>query len=261
MKIRTLKSFTLIELLVVIAILGLLAGLTVPVLKNFGKSSGNLAASRQLLDGVARARQLAISQDTTVYMIFVPTNFWMVGGTFPNAWWNALTPAQQNTATNLAGRQLVGYTFVTLRSVGDQPGAHHVHYIDRWQTLPEGNFIQWNKFYGSNTIAGFNISRFNYTNNIPFPTADSPTSVLLPYIAFNYLGQMVGPAGQIVTDEFIPLAKGSVAPVTDINKKYLLTGSPQIAEVPPGNSTNIAYNIIHITGMTGRAVLEYQKVQ
>jgi prepilin-type N-terminal cleavage/methylation domain-containing protein len=75
--VPTVKTaFTLIELLVVIAILGIMAGLTVPVLKNFAKSDATLGASRQLLDGVARARQLAISQRTTVYMVFVPQNFW-----------------------------------------------------------------------------------------------------------------------------------------------------------------------------------------
>ena len=62
-----------------------MAGLTVPVLKNFAKSDATLGASRQLLDGVARARQLAISQRTTVYMVFVPTNFWVdCSGAFPN---------------------------------------------------------------------------------------------------------------------------------------------------------------------------------
>src|ERR1017187_10723903 len=89
------SAFTLIELLVVIAILGIMAGLTVPVLKNFARSDATLGASRQLLDGVARARQLAISQRTTVYMVFVPQNFWTIAGTFPNGWWTSLTPAQQ----------------------------------------------------------------------------------------------------------------------------------------------------------------------
>ena len=70
------SAFTLIELLVVISIMGLLAGLAVPALKNLGKSNVNISAQRQLLDDVAHARQLAVSQRTTVYMVFVPTNFW-----------------------------------------------------------------------------------------------------------------------------------------------------------------------------------------
>ena len=40
-----------------------------------------------------------------------------------------------------------------------------------------------------------------------------------------------------------------------------MTGSPQIYENPPGNSTNSSYNIIHIDALTGRAVLEYEHVQ
>ena len=121
------RAFTLLELLVVIAILGILAALTVPVLKNFGKSDATLSASRQLLDGVARARQMAISHRTTVYMVFVPTNFWVdTSGTFPNlgGWWGHLPPALQNTVTNLADQQLSGYNFVANGAMGDQPGQH-----------------------------------------------------------------------------------------------------------------------------------------
>src|SRR6266446_9375231 len=71
-----IPAFTLIELLVVISIVGLLAGLAVPVVNNF-KPNVVAGATRQLLDDVARARQYAISQRNTVFMVFVPTNFWM----------------------------------------------------------------------------------------------------------------------------------------------------------------------------------------
>src|ERR1035438_538321 len=73
----TRHAFTLVEMLVVISILGILAALTEPALKNLGKSNAATSASRQLLDGVGRARQLAIANHTTVYMVFVPTNFWL----------------------------------------------------------------------------------------------------------------------------------------------------------------------------------------
>ena len=71
-----LNAFSLVELLVVISILGLLAGIAVPALKDMGKSNIQISAARQLLDDVGRARQLAISRHTTVYMIFCPAGFW-----------------------------------------------------------------------------------------------------------------------------------------------------------------------------------------
>jgi hypothetical protein len=80
-----------------------------------------------------------------------------------------------------------------------------------------------------------------------------------PYIAFNYLGQLT--SGQ---DEYIPLAQGSVLPARDANKALQVglpsVSSPSVLETPPGNSLK-AFNLVHIDWLTGRAVLEYQKVQ
>jgi type II secretory pathway pseudopilin PulG len=260
-------------LLVVIAILGIMAGLTVPVLKNFAKSDATLGASRQLLDGVARARQLAISQHTTVYMVFMPTNFWIdaSGNPPPNPWFNSLAPAQLTAVTNLCDKQLTGYTFVSLRSMGDQPGQGRTNYLAPWQTLPDGTFIAWLKV--TNSPAGpayritdsinpgkfFDIYGFA-TKAIPFPTATN-TSLVFPYVAFNYLGQLTVD-GQTVAgrDEYIPIAKGSVIYAADPVTKRFQFNSPDVAENPPGNSTNSSYNIVHIERLTGRAVLEYQKM-
>jgi prepilin-type N-terminal cleavage/methylation domain-containing protein len=263
-------AFTLIELLVVISILGILAALTVPALKNFGKSDVNISASRQLLDGVARARQLAISQRTTVYLVFVPTNFW--ANSSPT-WFTSLTPAQQTAATNLCGSQLSGYNFVAFGAMGDQPGQHAWHYLAPWQTLPDGAFIALRKFAETRaqfyTITDlidpnkfYNIYGFSITNTIPFPTETATNGVWLPYIAFDYRGQLVSEmdASGNYRDAYIPLAHGSVLPAIYPNTKALQFGSPDVAETPAGNSTNLSYNIVHIDWLTGRAVLEYHKM-
>jgi hypothetical protein len=261
-------------MLVVISILGILAALTVPVLKNFGKSDATLGASRQLLDGVARARQLAVSQRTTVYMIFMPTNFWWgTYGTWPNPWWNSLTPAQQTAATNLCDKQLTGYTFIAQGAMGDQPGRHAWHYLGEWQDLPDGTFIAFRKFtltsspatnyYTiSNTISSQLFPIYGFaTNAIPFPTATNQT-LIFPYVAFNYLGQLTVDGHSVADrDEYIPIARGSVVYAADPVTKAFQFNSPDAAEMPAGNSTNSAYNIVHIDRLTGRAVLEFQKMQ
>ena len=270
------SGFTLIELLVVIAILGIMAALTVPVLKNFARSDATLGASRQLLDGVARARQLAISQRTTVYMVFMPMNFWTptwmdANGQNPTAAWNNLTPAQQTAATNLCDKQLTGYTFIAKGAMGDQPGQHAWHYLAPWQSLPDGTFIAWTKFTNSlmttqpytitdsiNPGKFYNIYGFA-TNAIPFPTATN-TSLIFPCLAFNYLGQLTVDGQTVaVRDEYIPIAKGSVLYAKDPVTKAFQFNPPDASEMPPGNSTN-SYNIVHIDRLTGRAVLEYQKM-
>jgi prepilin-type N-terminal cleavage/methylation domain-containing protein len=267
-KVARLKSgFTLVEMLVVISILGVLAALTVPALKNIGKSDANVSASRQLLDGIGRARQLAVANRTTVYMVFVPTNFWYptwmdMSGNYTTTWNNQLTPAQRSAATNLCDKQLTGYNFISYGTLGDQPGQHNWHYLGLWQNLPDGTFTAWQKFYETNLIVDpisgvqYAISEFSYTNNIPFPTETSASGVSLPYIAFNSFGQLVS-----ARDEYIPLAQGSVSPAIDATTKALQFSSPSISETPPGNSTNISYSIVHIDALTGRAVLEHHKLQ
>jgi prepilin-type N-terminal cleavage/methylation domain-containing protein len=273
-------AFTLIELLTVVAILALIAALVGPVVSNFRKGDSTLSATRQLLNDVGIARRTAISQRTTVYMIFVPTNFWLdpARPSGANNAWSRLPMAVQTSAaaSNLMDKQITGYNFVSLRRMGDQPGQNTPQYLSEWKTLPDSSFIALQKFYmttnyysiitNSTTGMGFNVRGFLTTNTIPFPIADVWTNgspyVTLPYVAFNYQGQLV--SGQ---DEFIPLAHGSVLPeVYPGGTKVLMMdpnpppGSPSVQESPAGNSTNV-YNIVHIDWLTGRARLEHQEVQ
>lgn len=297
------NAFTLIELLVVISIIGILAGLSVPVLKNLGKDNAQISAVRQILDDVARARQLAISRHTTVYMVFVPTNFFDLRYQLPNGTVSrgALYPDGINSIasitnrqaalialTNLIPDQLSGYNFISLGQVGDQPGQHQWHYLSDWQTLPEGSFVAAAKFQFQNYSVSIpqwetdhagqidnwwtaplrykvnQISGFTRQQAFPFPTAESPL-VYLPYIAFDYQGRLISEvdSGGNYHHAYVPLAQGYVSYGMDVNKQPNLTPvqATDIVEKPPGNSTNISYNVIDINPLTGRAELQKFKMQ
>ncbi|HWW00072.1 MAG TPA: prepilin-type N-terminal cleavage/methylation domain-containing protein [Candidatus Acidoferrum sp.] len=279
--LRACLAFTLLELLVVIGIIGLLAGLAVPILNNF-KPNYSANATRALMDDLSRARQLAISEHTTVLMVFVKTNFWVSSIDKAVQSWQ---PADWVRATNLVNKQLVGYTFVSVRSLGDQPGVHTPQYLAGWKTLPDGAFLTLLKFtlpsggavpftiytndLSGNPVPAFPLYGFNYTAQVPFPRLETPIFspkqpyVLLPYIAFNYLGQRCDDNGNVLQQNAVfPLAKGNISFARDEATHTPKFAPPTLFEQPSGNATNpVSYNLVSVDWLTGRARAIQQEVR
>ena len=240
---RLAPAFTLVEMLVVIAIIGVLLAVGIPAFKGFGKSNAIAAADRQLLDDLAFARQRAIAERTTVYMVFLPPMNSAVLALYAS-------PDSRQQVTNLLQRQYATYNFYVERAVGDQPGGpHRTNYLTSWKSLPEGIFIATKKFV-ENTVS-FGVLSFE-SRNFPFPTATN-ASLKMPYLAFNHLGQLVNPRQSGA--EFLPLARGSIFVNADL--------SADVLENPPGNSaaTSSMRHYIRIEGITGRASVEQQEIQ
>jgi prepilin-type N-terminal cleavage/methylation domain-containing protein len=290
-------AFTILELLVVITIIGILAAVGLPAIRGMTKSNSLVAADRQLLDDIGYARLRAIADHTTVFVVFVPPSIFD-NNTFPMP--AATNLLARNVYSNLLTRQYTTYALISLRSVGDQPGVHTAHYLTDWRTLPNGVYIATNKFgIAANLAPPFFGTLDQLTNRVqfPFPTDTSTvgtslnpgkTTYCLPYIAFNYQGQLVERVGgqdlpviQLGGGqyEYIPLARGSIFYNRNADGTVDIGTPPDIQENPPGNAYYAAftnaytgqpltgpdagkfYNQIHIDPLTGRPHAETLLVQ
>jgi prepilin-type N-terminal cleavage/methylation domain-containing protein len=236
------RGFTLLELLIVVGIIALIAGLAAPTFKKASGGGVMAAATRQLVDDLALARLKAITERTTVYVVFLDST----AVSFDTM---ALTPTQQTRFRDLLGGQFTDYCLFVRRGVGDQPGRPIARYLTEWKSLPEGVFFAATNFANRVLITpnpqNFDIGAF------PFPDENAPRvpPETLAYIAFDPSGQVLGNA-----DKLIWLARGSVFNQLDVNGDFALA-TASVIETPPGNSTN-NFNRIRINWLTGRTRVE-----
>lgn len=260
---RRLRGFTLLEMMMVVAIIGFIAAMTLPHVSGFAKANTLAAANRQLLDDLAFARQRALVNRSTVYMVFAPPGFWT----------NTLYEQSSNAAVRLGtgnpavqfnamlGRQYTGYALIATSTVGDQPGQHFAHYLTEWRTLPQGVFFSAFEFQTNlppltisttNTTTGITnaaaVYPLSWSPPVPFPSVSSGTSNSLPCIGF-------APQGTLIQqlDQYIALTRGSVF-YSENSNGVPIAGPVDVIGTPPGNETNNP-NLIRIDWLTSRATL------
>lgn len=248
------SAFTLLELLVVISIIGILASVTVPALKDFGRANTVAAVNRQMLDHLGQARLFAINDRSTVYVVFVPPEVGDPGILD----FQSYSPLDQAALNNVLDLQFTSYALLARRTVGDQPGREKPRYITDWLSLPVGALIapdEFRFFNPGNPDEQRSFASMTATNRplwrvaVPFPNANSPL-MLLPAIGFNSQGQIVYDglnAPMIDRDEVLSLTDGSVFYERGVDDQPLQKPA-DVVETGKDTRTSIRVN-----WLTGRA--------
>ena len=247
-------AFTLIEMLVVLIIIVLLSALALPHIRGSTESAAIRAATQQLVHDLAFARQKAISQRSTVAVVFLSGDVLNLNYSLP-----IFDGAERTNIMKLQGGAYTHYAVYAFRRVGEQPGQYSSGYLTEWKSLPEKTFFGTNQF-----DLGFRDLANNYlTNSFPFPFSRS-TKMILPYIAFDLEGRCVqvtspvtGSGDPLNGNVEFDIARGTVFFARDAAGAVDQT-SLQIQEIPPFNSTNY---LVRVDALTGRAERFLPEVQ
>ena len=117
-----------------------------------------------------------------MFVLFVPTNI----ATYASSPY----PVVNTQLTNLLNGPFTTYALLSLRQLGEQPGRATPRYLTGWRTMPNGVFIFLAKYIFNPQTQ---VNPFPYAAGFPFPVATNypPLTLMFPYLAFNYEGQLV----------------------------------------------------------------------
>jgi Tfp pilus assembly protein FimT len=226
-----------------------------------------VSAGRQLVDDFGLARARAISERTTVHVVFVPPDIMN---------WPQATGAGQEIARDqklqlrLKSSQYTTYALYAERTVGDQPGRPQARYLTSWRSLPDGIFIATNKFiYNQAALGGSDdyTRPFEYTANTPNGGMGlrAPTiygiNRSVPHVAFDPQGRLVDNNNHVrFQNEVLWLGRGSFLYSRDPTTGDITDFD--LRETPPGNSNDPTnYHRVVVDGLTGRARVETPRIQ
>lgn len=247
---RGCPGFTLIELLVVVAIIGILAASSAPAIRSLTQSNTVASGSRQMLDELAYARQLAISARRTVYLVLVPPSMRDHVPNLQRVPAGARQTQMLRQFTNLVNGQYTAYALFSRRTVGDQPGRQTPRYLTEWKHLPEGMFFATNKFIdlgnGWTNVANTSL---DITNRplpfawFPFPAADSP-EMRLPYIAFDPAGRLAyeGQFKPNFPEAALTISRGSIFYPKDARGNFQIGAAADVVATPRTNRIDVLVN-------------------